>query len=213
MTAAPEIEEAVDRIGRGELVAYPTETLFGLGAEAATPAAVERLRAWKGRGEDQPLSLLISGVEALPALGVRLPAAARRLAGALWPGPVTLVLRCERAWPPGVTRRSDGALGVRCASHPVAAALARRLAERGIGPITATSLNRSGDAPAATLEDAARLCAGPGGPWLLEMPGAPDPSGAPSTVVDATGETPRVLREGAISRARIAALLGAGEGA
>jgi tRNA threonylcarbamoyl adenosine modification protein (Sua5/YciO/YrdC/YwlC family) len=213
MTATPAIEEAVDRIGRGELVAYPTETLFGLGADAAAPEAIGRLRAWKGRGEEQPLSLLVPDVGALPALGVRLPEVARRLAGALWPGPVTLVVRCERAWPTGVARRGDGAIGLRCASHPVAAALARRLAELGIGPITATSLNRSGDAPAATLEEAARLCSGPAAPWLLEVSGAPEPSGAPSTVVDATGEPPRVLREGAISRARIAALLGDEAGA
>jgi tRNA threonylcarbamoyl adenosine modification protein (Sua5/YciO/YrdC/YwlC family) len=202
------IDEAVERIGRGELVAYPTETLYGLGADATSASAVARLRAWKGRGDDRPFAILVAGPDALAALGVRLSPAARRLAEALWPGPVTLVLPCAGALPEGVAR-ADGALGLRCSPHPVAAALARRLAARGVGPITATSLNPSGAPPAATREQALRECARPGGPWLLDVAGAPEPAGAPSTVVDATGDAPRVLREGAVSRARIAALCGA----
>lgn len=215
--AAPEadpFEEAVARIARGGLVAYPTETLYGLGADAGRSDAVGRLRAWKGRPDDQPLSLLVSGPEGLEALGVSLGGSARRLAEALWPGPLTLVLPCARPWAPGVARAEDGAVGVRCASHPAAAELARRVAERGLGPVTATSLNRSGRPPARTRAQAAALCAGEGGgeaPWLLDVPGAPEPGGAASTVVDATRETPVVLREGAVPRARIEACLAGGD--
>jgi L-threonylcarbamoyladenylate synthase len=205
---AEAIEEAVERLRRGELVAYPTETLFGLGADATQPAAVARLQRWKGRAEDQPLSLLVAGVEDLAALGVRLSPAARRLAEALWPGPLTLVASASRALAPGVARKGDGALGLRCSSHPVAAALARRLSQRGVGPVTATSLNPSGQPAAASHAEAARLCA-PDGPWLLEVRGAPEPAGAASTVVDVSREPARVLRHGAVSPERLAALLGA----
>lgn len=195
-------DEALERIGRGELVAYPTETLFGLGADATRDDAVARLRRWKGRGEDQPLSLLVEDAGALGAFGVGLPPAARRLARAFWPGPLTLVLPCRGPLATGVARAPDGAVGVRCSSHPVAAELARRLAKAGLGPLTATSLNRSGEPAAATRAAARALCAGDG-PWLLDLPGAAEPQGGESSVVDATGERPRVLREGAVPRGRI----------
>lgn len=203
-------DEALERIGRAELVAYPTETLFGLGADATRDDAVARLRRWKGRREDQPLSLLVEDAAGLGTLGIRLSPAALRLAGAFWPGPLTLVLPCQRPLAGGVARASDGAVGVRCSSHPVAAELARRLAKAGLGPLTATSLNRSGGPAAATREAARALCAG-GGPWLLDVPGAPPPEGTRSSVVDATGERPRVLREGAVPRRDIErCLAGAG---
>jgi L-threonylcarbamoyladenylate synthase len=204
---AEAVEEAVERLRRGELVAYPTETLFGLGADASQPEAVARLQRWKGRADDHPLSVLVAGADDLDALGIRLSPPARRLAEAFWPGPLTLVVAGGRALAPGVARASDGALGLRCSSHPVAAALARRLAERGVGPVTATSLNPSGAPAVASHDEATRLCGRRGGPWLLALHGAPEPSGAASTVVDASADPPRVLREGAVSRARIAAQL------
>jgi len=201
-------DQALERIGRGGLVAYPTETLYGLGADATRSDAVARLQDWKGRGDDQPFSLLVESADALGAVGVHLPAAARRLTRALWPGPLTLVLPCDRELPGGVARSSDGAVGVRCSSHPLAAELARRLAGRGLGPVTATSLNRSGGPAAAGRDAAAALCGDDlGEPWLLDVPGAAPPGGVASTVVDATGEEPVVLREGAVSRARVEACL------
>jgi L-threonylcarbamoyladenylate synthase len=201
-------DEALARIGRGGLVAYPTETLFGLGADATREEAVARLRAWKGREAFQPLSLLVEDAAALGALGVSVPPAAWRLVRELWPGPLTLVLPCARPLPAGVARAYDGALGVRCSSHPVAAELARRLAQAGLGPVTATSLNRSGSPPAADRGEALGLCGGGAdAPWLLDPPGAPAPGGVGSTVVDATGEAPVVLREGAVPRERIEACL------
>ncbi len=201
-------EEALARLERGALVAYPTETLFGLGADAARPEAVARVRAWKRRSDYEPLSLLVEDAAALEKLGVELPPLARALADAFWPGPLTLVLPCASPFAAHVGRRDDHAVGFHCSPHPVAAELARCAAERGLGPITATSLNHTGAAPAASRERAADLCGDADDvPWLLEVPGAAEPGGAASTVVDATGPSPRLLREGAISRARIEARL------
>jgi L-threonylcarbamoyladenylate synthase len=207
--ASAALDEALARIARGGLVAYPTETLFGLGVDATRTDAVERLRAWKGRRDDQPLSLLVEDAASLASLGVDVPPAAERLARELWPGPLTLVLPCARGFAAGVAR-SDGAVGVRCSPHPVAAELARRLAERGLGPITATSLNRSGAAPAADRSAAAGLCGeADDEPWLLDVPGTPEPAGCATTVVDATGARPHVLREGAVPDSQVYACLGA----
>jgi L-threonylcarbamoyladenylate synthase len=209
------LRAAVERIRAGGLVAYPTETVFGLGADARSEAAIARLRRWKGRGEDRPLSVLVPDAAALAALGCEPGPLGRALADACWPGPLTLVLPCRGRFARGVAR-ADGALGVRCSSHPVAAALARRLAAAGVGPVTATSLNPSGAPAAHTLEQARALCAAASpepGPLLVEPwqgetvgPGA----AAESTVVDLTGEAPRVLRWGALGPAELAPLLGGG---
>jgi len=191
----------------GALLAYPTETLFGLGADGRSPTAVERLRRWKGREPDRPLPILVEDGEALARLGVELSPLPGRLVDAFWPGPLTLVLPCAETFAPGVAR-TDGAVGFRCSSHPLAAALARRVAREGIGPLTATSLNRSGEAPARTRSEAARHCDGrPGSPILVDAPDLEAGGGAPSSVLDLTGPEPRMLREGAISSARIADVL------
>jgi len=201
------LERAVAELRGGALLAYPTETLFGLGADGRCAAAVERLRQWKGREPERPLPILVEGSEALALLGVDLSPVSRRLAEAFWPGPLTLVLHCPECFAPGVARE-DGAVGFRCSTHPVAAALARRVAQEGIGPLTATSLNRSGEKPAATRAQAARYCDGrPGSPILMDVPGAAAAAGTPSSVLDVTGPRPRMLREGAISFREVSAVL------
>ena len=201
------LERAVAELRGGALIAYPTETLWGLGADGRSAKAVERLRQWKGREPERPLSILVEGSEALARLGVDLSPLPHRLAEAFWPGPLTLVLYCPEAFAPGVARE-DGAVGFRCSAHPVAAALARRMAREGIGPLTATSLNRSGEAPARTRSQAARCCDGrPGSPILLDLPGAEAGGGNPSSVLDVTGPRPRMLREGAISSREVTAVL------
>jgi L-threonylcarbamoyladenylate synthase len=197
------VAEAVERLRAGGLVAYPTETLYGLGADARSDAALAALARWKGRASDQPVSVLVDGAAALPRLGLAPSTAAQRLAASFWPGPLTLVLPAadpaQARFARGVAR-SDGAVGVRCSPHPVARALAAALARADAGPITATSLNRSGEPPARTRKEARALCAGaPGAPWLLDDEAAPAPAGLASTVVDCTTPTPRVLRAGAIS--------------
>jgi L-threonylcarbamoyladenylate synthase len=193
-------EAALARVAAGELVAFPTETSWGLGADARSDAALAALRLWKGRDADKPISLLVSGEADLARLGARLSPAARRLAQAFWPGPLTLVVRCEAPLASGVAG-PKGAVGLRCSPHPVAAALAALALQRGVGPLTATSLNRSGE-PACQTRAQAEACAGSELPLVL----GDDAGAAPaSSVVDATGEEPVVLRRGAISETEIAA--------
>jgi L-threonylcarbamoyladenylate synthase len=200
----PVLAAAIERLRAGGLVAFPTETVWGLGADARSAAALERLRRWKGRGEAQPVAILVEGVASLAALGLVADTAARRLADAFWPGPLTLVLPCRAAFAPGVAR-ADGAVGVRCSPHPVAAALAAAAARAGVGPLTATSLNRHGEPPARTRAEAERLCAGDGDAPLVVGSEGPDAEGGePSTVVDCSSPRPNVLRWGAIDRAALA---------
>jgi L-threonylcarbamoyladenylate synthase len=200
------IGAAVRWLGAGGLVAYPTETVWGLAAAADSARGMERLRAWKRRGDDSPASILVDGVVAAEALGCELGPVARRLAAAHWPGPLTLVVACRRAFAAGVAR-ADGAVGLRCSSHPLAAALARRALRDGVGPITATSLNRHGEPAARTRADAERLCAGDAAPRLLGVDGAEAGGDAASTVVDVSRDRPEVLRWGAIPHDEIDAML------
>jgi L-threonylcarbamoyladenylate synthase len=192
------LRDAVERVRAGGLVGYPTETVWGLGADACSESAVSSLRRWKGRGDDAPISVLVDAPTALDALACEPRRAAGRLAGAFWPGPLTLVLRCARRFADGIAR-GDGAVGLRCSSHPVAKAFAEALARAGAGPVTATSLNHSGEPAARTAAEASALCAGRGDPTLL-ADGPDAGASAASTVVDLTGVRPVVLRWGALSR-------------
>jgi L-threonylcarbamoyladenylate synthase len=192
------IGDAARWLRDGGLLAYPTETVWGLGADATSDAAVARLQRWKGRDSGEPLAILIEVADDLSRLGFEPGPAAKRLAGLFWPGPLTLVLRCRERFAPGVAR-ADGAVGVRCSSHPLATALARRLRAEKIGPITATSLNRSGDPAARTRADAEQLCGGEAEqPRLLDVKGAETGGDSASTVVDLTPPRPVVLRWGAV---------------
>ncbi|MFV1978484.1 MAG: L-threonylcarbamoyladenylate synthase [Myxococcota bacterium] len=207
VTTDDPIGEAVDRVRDGGLLAYPTETVWGLGADACSVAAIERLRDWKGQRESAPLSILIADSDALEPLGFEFNDLARRLADTFWPGPLTLVLNCRGRFAPGVPRH-DGAVGVRCSSHPIAAALARRLAGEGVGPITSTSLNRSGATPPAALEQAREVCGvGPESPWLLAVEGAEAGGDGESTVIDTTGPELVVLRWGTLAKPDLASVL------
>jgi L-threonylcarbamoyladenylate synthase len=201
------IGAAVDWLRDGALLAYPTETVWGLGADACSVAAIERLRGWKGKRESAPISILIADPEALEPLGFEFNDLARRLVAAFWPGPLTLVLDCSGRFAPGVSRH-DGAVGVRCSSHPIGAALARRLAAEGVGPITSTSLNRSGATPAVTLEQVREVCgADLEGPRLLAVEGAEAGGDGESTVIDTTGPELVVLRWGTLAKPDLASVL------
>ncbi len=200
------IGAAVRWLRAGGLVAYPTETVWGLAAAADSAVGMERLLAWKRRGADSPASILVGGLVAAQALDCELGPVARRLAAAHWPGPLTLVVACRRAFAAGAAR-ADGAVGLRCSSHPLAAALARRALRDGVGPITATSLNRHGEPDARTRADAERLCAGDAAPRLLDVDGAEAGGDAASTVVDVSRGRPEVLRWGAIPRDEIEPML------
>jgi L-threonylcarbamoyladenylate synthase len=197
--SALSVREAAARIRRGELVAYPTETVWGLAADARSETAVEKLYTWKGRAPQQPISLLVSDYSELERLGAEPAPLAARLAAKFWPGPLTLVVRCARGFARGIAS-GDGGVGFRCSPHPVARALAREA-----GVITATSFNRSG-APACATRAEAEACAN----GEVALVAGEDASGAaPSSVVDASGAKLRVLREGAIpARVLEAALSG-----
>ncbi len=205
------LDDAVAWVAQGGVLAYPTETVWGLGADAKSDAAVGRLRAFKGRSDAAPISILVTGVGALAALGFRVDAAAQRLARDFWPGPLTLVLPCEGAFAAGLAR-GDGAVGVRCSPHAVASELAVRCERAGTGPLTATSCNASGSPAARTRAAARRVCGedpsvrviGDGADaasFAQQAEGERRPLGVEtaSTVVDVTGAHPHVLRWGALT--------------
>ena len=216
MTAVPSAAEsaphgrdvalAVARVRASGLVAYPTETLWGLGADARSAPALERLRRWKRRSDQQPIAIMVEGFASLAPLGVEADARVGALAAAFWPGPLTLVLACRSAFAPGVAR-ADGAVGVRCSPHPGAAELAAAVAAAALGPLTATSLNRHGEPPARTRAEAELACAADADAPLVV--GAGEAGGQPpSTVLDLTGGRLRVLRWGALDAAALARVLG-----
>ncbi len=174
----------------GGLVAFPTETFYGLGAAALDDAAVRRALVVKGRPEGKPLPVLVDSGAMLDRLVTGVPARARALMDLHWPGPLTLVLPARPAVPAGVTA-GTGTVGVRVSSHVVARRLPRALG----GPVTAPSANPSGQPPPTT---AAGVLAYFDGAIALVLDGGPTPGGAASTVLDVTVDPPRILRQGPV---------------
>ncbi len=200
MRTAAEIEHAAVVLRAGQLVAFPTETVYGLGADATNASALHRLYAAKGRPADHPVIVHLGAGADLEAWATEVPEAARALAGAFWPGPLTLVLRAA----PHVSRVATGGLetvGLRVPGHPVAIAL---LAAFG-GGIAAPSANRFGRVSSTTAEAVRREF---GGEVETVLDGA-CAVGIESTIVDCSVDEPRVLRPGAITLEHIADLLGA----
>jgi tRNA threonylcarbamoyl adenosine modification protein (Sua5/YciO/YrdC/YwlC family) len=181
-------------IQRGQLVVLPTDTVYGIGADAFEARAVRRLLAAKGRGRDMPPPVLVSAATTLDALAVGVPSYARSLIEELWPGPLTLVCRQQPSlqWDLGDTR---GTVAVRMPDHEVALELLSRT-----GPLAVSSANRTG-MPAATDADAAEAMLG--GSVSVIVDGGPTPGSEPSTIVDVTGAKGRVLRLGAVSLERL----------
>ncbi len=195
--------DAVRWLRDGGLLAYPTETVWGLGAVSDSESSVARLREWKGRGAGDPVAILIAKFADLETLDFEVGAAARKLAAAFWPGPLTLVIPCRRPFASGIAR-GDGAVGVRCSAHPLAAALARRLRREGVAPVTATSLNVSRLAPARTRREAEATCRRDADCLrLLDVEGAEAGDDAASSVVDLAGDRPEVLRWGALPASKL----------
>lgn len=197
------IPQVVLHLVRQGLIAYPTETVYGLGSAAATEA-VTRLSLLKGREPGKPFLLLVSDLAMLGGVGLRLPDAADRLATAFWPGPLTLVLPGGEKALPAVLRGPEGGVAVRWTSHAGMARLIRTLGS----PITSTSANRPRQAPAV---DGASVQADFGsaeaaGELLILDAGRLTPS-PPSTLVDCTGVAPRVIRIGAIAPDRLRAIV------
>lgn len=167
--AADALAAAVAHVRAGGLLAFPTETVWGLGADARSEAALARLRRWKGRCAGQPVAVLVASAESAHTLGLPLPAAAQRLAAAFWPGPLTLVVPAPPDRFAAGVARADGAVGLRCSSHPRTAALVAALERAGVGPLTATSLNRHGEPPVRTRTEALALCRGDAAPRCFEL--------------------------------------------
>ncbi|MEV5911260.1 L-threonylcarbamoyladenylate synthase [Streptomyces chartreusis] len=194
-----DIEKAAGVLRAGGLVALPTETVYGLGANAEDPAAVSRIFQVKGRPPTHPLIVHIGGAEQLDDWVQEVPATARLLAGHFWPGPLTLVLRRGRRVPLEATGGLE-TVAVRVPNHPVALGL---LSAFG-GGVTAPSANRFGSVSPTTADDV-RAELGDAVDFVLD--GGPCEVGVESTIVDATGEIPTILRPGGVTREDLEALL------
>jgi len=195
-----DLARAAALLEQGELVAIPTETVYGLAVRADDGAAAARLFAAKGRPADNPLIVHVAGIEAIGAVAQTLTPLAARLLAAFSPGPLTVVVDARPDLPREVTGGLD-TVGVRIPDHPIALALL----ERSGLPLAAPSANRS-TRPSPTT--AAHVLADLDGRIAAVVDGGPARVGLESTVVDARGELPIVLREGAVSRELLAASLG-----
>jgi tRNA threonylcarbamoyl adenosine modification protein (Sua5/YciO/YrdC/YwlC family) len=188
------IEAAAQAVQRGGLVVLPTDTVYGLGADAFDHAAVQALLDAKGRGREMPPPVLISAATTLAALATNIQSYVEPLTEAFWPGPLTLV--CEQqpslTWDLGETR---GTVAVRMPDHEVALALLERT-----GPLAVSSANLSG-LPAATEAAAAEGMLGDSVEVVLD--GGPSPKGEASTILDVRASQPRLLRLGALSVAEL----------
>ena len=184
------IDAAARAVQAGQLVVLPTDTVYGIGADAFDTTAVTDLLAAKGRGRDMPVPVLVGSWSTIDGLVTYVPAQTRSLIEAFWPGGLTLVVEHapSLAWDLGDSR---GTVAVRMPLHPVALELLERT-----GPMAVSSANRSGQAAARTAEEAQDQLAGS---VQVYLDGGPARVGLASTIVDVTTETPRVLREGAVT--------------
>ena len=197
------VAEAARRLAAGELVAFPTETVYGLGADAANPAAVAKIFALKGRPSDHPLIVHLENALRMEQWALEVPEAARKLARAFWPGPLTMILG-KRARVDVIVTGGQDTVGLRCPSHPVAQALLAEFAKVGSGAIAAPSANRFGHVSPTTAGHVRDEF----GPDLMVLDGGACEVGIESTIVDLSGGEAVLLRPGAITREQIASLLG-----
>jgi L-threonylcarbamoyladenylate synthase len=195
-----QIQTAVDLLKRGGVVAIPTDTLYGLAADPLDEGAVRRIFRLKGRPAGNPIPLLLSDPEDLHRWAARIPESARRLTDRLWPGPLTLVLRRSDEVPDLVTGGGD-TVGLRVPDHTVPRSISRLLG----APLTGTSANRTGS-PGLSTAHAVRCELS--GEVDFVVDGVSGQDGRPSTVVDLSGDRPRILRRGAVSAAEIESLCG-----
>lgn len=186
-------------LAAGGLVAFPTDTLYGLAVDPRSPAAVERLCAVKGRPLEAAVPVIAADTAQVAAQVGRLTALDQRLAARFWPGPLSLVIAASPLLAPGVVG-ADGTVAVRVPAH----AVAREIARVAGHPITATSANPTGAAPAATADE---VLATLGDAVTLVVDGGPTPGGPPSTIVRVAGPRVALVRAGAIPWERVLELL------
>lgn len=185
----PTVDDAAALLRTGHVVAYPTDTLYALGALATSETGVATVLRIKERVPDKTLPLIAADIAQVEWLAGPLSPRVRHLASRWWPGPLTLVLDVQQTLAPGVVA-PDGSVAVRVPAH----ALARDLARRAGGALTSTSANRAGQPPATTAE----ACLSLGEDVALVLDGGPSRATRPSTIVDVRGTDLRLLREGAV---------------
>ncbi|MGB8506006.1 L-threonylcarbamoyladenylate synthase [Mycobacterium sp.] len=193
------ISASVSAVRSGRLVVLPTDTVYGVGADAFDPAAVASLLAAKGRGRDMPVPVLVGSWHTIDGLAFAVPGTARELIRAFWPGALSIVVQQAPSlrWDLGEGR---GTVMVRMPLHAVAIELLRE-----VGPMAVSSANISGRPPAITADDARRQL---GDAVEVYLDAGPSAQQAASTIVDLTGTTPRILREGPVTAREIADVLG-----
>lgn len=192
------IAAAASAVRGGRLVVLPTDTVYGLGADAFDAAAVAALLAAKGRGRDMPVPVLVGSWHTIDGLAFSVPDAARELIRAFWPGALSIVVTQAPSlqWDLG---ESNGTVMVRMPLHPAAIELLRE-----VGPMAVSSANISGQPPAVTADDARRQL---GELVDVYLDAGPSAQQAASTIVDLTTPTPRILREGPVTRQELAKVL------
>ncbi len=203
---SPDFARAVELLRAGQLVAFPTETVYGLGADAANPEAVAKIFAAKGRPADHPLIVHLAGHDAVDAWAEQVPGAAWELMEMFWPGPLTLILK-KRPWVPSTVTGGQDTVGVRVPGHPVALELLRRFAAVAgeHAGIAAPSANRFGRISPTT---AGHVREELGDRVALILDGGPCAVGIESTIVDCSRGVPVILRPGHISAAHLQAVIG-----
>jgi L-threonylcarbamoyladenylate synthase len=194
------LSQAIASLKSGDVIIFPTETLYGLGADALNPAAVERVFQLKGRNPDTPIPIIVADQAMLKALVQEILPIARKLMEQFWPGPLTLVLPAVPGAPKQLLNRTGG-IGVRISSQPIATQLARELGH----PLTATSANPSGRPAATTIEQAQNYFAGE---IEIFIDGGKLPSKIGSSVVEVSDDRIKIIRQGEISAAQLAASIG-----
>jgi tRNA threonylcarbamoyl adenosine modification protein (Sua5/YciO/YrdC/YwlC family) len=184
------IDAATASIAGGELVVLPTDTVYGVAADAFSPEAVERLVTAKGRGRDMPPPVLIGSAATLDALVAEVPPWLRDLTTALWPGPLTVICREQPSldWDLGDTHQT---VALRVPDDDVALELLK-----ATGPLAVTSANVTGQPPATTVDEAEQML---GESVSVYLDGGESRGGQASTILDVTGSTPRVLRDGPVT--------------
>jgi len=198
---APEnLASAVEALKRGDVIVFPTETLYGLGADALNEAAVEKVFQLKGRDSGNPIPVLVANPGMLDTMVAKVPKTAQRLIDQYWPGPLTLVLPGRKNIPKYLCN-SSGGVGVRISSQPIATSLVNNLGR----PLTATSANPSGKEPARTLQEAKTYFAGR---VELFIDGGALTSKSGSTVVEVMEDSIKIIREGELSASELRQVLG-----
>jgi L-threonylcarbamoyladenylate synthase len=191
--ATDAVDAALKELRSGKLVAFPTDTVYGIGALAFDERAVQSIYEAKGRSEEKAIPVLLGDATDLEKVAASLPPMAQRLGQRFWPGPLTLVVPKRPELPVAVS--ATGTVGVRVPDHPFARALLN-----AAGPMAVTSANRSGQPSPCTADDVLQQL---DGRVALIIDGGATPGGIPSTVLDCTDAEPRLLRAGPLTMDQI----------